>query len=93
MEKRIRQTAGEESEEVSRQQNVNSWLFRINCMHVLCPHQLSATMWVPLPPDRIASPRLLIVRRPKSGMPKTVPAVPAAPALVRVRVWGCEVCV
>ena len=37
-------------------------------------------MWVPLPP-RLYSPRLLIVRRPKSGTDKTVPAVPAALAL------------
>ena len=60
MEKRIRQTVGEESEEVPGQQNVSCWLIRINCMHVLRSHQLSATTWVPLPPERIASPRLLI---------------------------------
>ena len=33
------------------------------------------------PPDCIASPCLLIVRRPKNGTAKTVPAVPAARAL------------
>jgi len=37
-------------------------------------------MWVPLPP-RMYSPCLLIVRWLKCGTAKTVPAVPAAPAL------------
>ena len=32
-------------------------------------------------PHRLYSPRLLIIRWPKSGTAKTVPAVPAAPAL------------
>ena len=67
------------------QQNVSSWLFRTACMYYI--HQLSATKWVPLPP-RLYSPRLLIVRWPKSGTAKTVPAVPAAPALIKN--WRCR---
>ena len=42
-------------------------------------HHMGAT------PSRLYSPRLLIVRRPKSGTAKTVPAVPAAPALLSER--------
>ena len=39
-------------------------------------HHVGAT------PPRLYSPRLLIIRQPKSGTAKTVPAVPAAPALL-----------
>jgi len=48
MEKRIRQTAGEKSEEVPGQRNVSSWPFQTACTYYI--HQLSTTTWVPLSP-------------------------------------------
>jgi len=78
MEKRIRQTAGEESEEFPRDNK--TWAAGLFELHA-CTTFIN---WAPprgCHPPRLYSPPLLTVRWLKSGTAKTVPAVPAAPAL------------
>ena len=75
MEKRIRQTAGEE---VPGQRNGAAGRFELHACTAFTSiehHHVGAT------PHRLYSPRLLIVRQPKSGTAKTAPAIPSVPAL------------